>query len=156
MKNTIKTLLLLVLITFCATSQSHAGFSSSEQKMPGINTSNSIPAGYVDLGLPSEAEWEYAARGGRKSQGYKYLGSNTLGNVAWYDDNSGNVWEWCQDWFDSYSGSSQTNPNGPSTGSFRVLRGGSWSSDARYCRVSFRSYDLPDYREFNLGFRLAL
>ena len=129
--------------------------------------------------LPTEAEWEYAARGGSKSRGYKYSGSNNIGDVAWYgyDDNSsrkthpvktklanelglydmsGNVYEWCQDRYGSYSGGSQTNPTGPSSGSSRVLRGGSWFNDARYCRVSFRGYDSPGYTNYALGLRLAL
>lgn len=126
--------------------------------------------------LPTEAEWEYAARGGKKTQGYKYSGSNTLGNVAWYDnsgssthdvktkqvnelglyDMSGNVWEWCQDWKGDYPSSAQTNPTGPVSGSIRVYRGGSWYSDARYCRVSHRNSLTPDYRGVSLGLRLAL
>ena len=127
--------------------------------------------------LPTEAEWEYAARGGNKSQHYKYAGSNTLGDVAWYVNNSenkthpvrskspnelglydmaGNVWEWCSDWKGSYSSSSQTNPTGPSTGSYRVLRGGSWYFNARYCRVSSRSILDPDDRGSGSGFRLSL
>lgn len=127
--------------------------------------------------LPTEAEWEYAARGGNRSNGYKYAGSNSLGNVAWYTDNSGgethpvgqkspnelglydmsgNVWEWCQDWFGSYSSSSQTNPTGPSIGSFRVYRGGSWNYDARNCRSSIR-YDITlSISDDGLGLRLAL
>ena len=128
--------------------------------------------------LPTEAEWEYAARGGNKSKGYKYSGSNSISDVAWYGDNSsskihpvgqkspnelgiydmsGNVWEWCQDWYSSsaYSSSSQTNPTGPSSGSSRVLRGGSWNYSAGSCRVSLRYYNTPDYRDFNRGFRLA-
>ena len=126
--------------------------------------------------LPTEAEWEYAARGGNKSKGYKYSGSNTIGNVAWYDDNSsstthavktkhpnelgiydmsGNVWEWCSDWYGSYSSSAQTNPTGPSSGFYRVLRGGSWSYSARYCRVANRNYDSPDDRGINRGLRLV-
>ncbi len=127
--------------------------------------------------LPTEAEWEYAARGGNKSKGYKYSGSNTIGNVAWYTDNSsskthdvktktpnelgiydmsGNVWEWCEDWHGSYSSGSQTNPMGPSSGSDRVLRGGSWYYSAKYCRVSFRGINLPVHRDISFGFRLAL
>ena len=126
--------------------------------------------------LPTEAEWEYAARGGSKSRGYKYSGSNTPGNVAWYYDNSGskthpvktkaanelglydmsgNVWEWCQDWKGSYSSTAQTDPAGPSSGSNRVLRGGSWYSGARGSRVSYRGYNNPDYRNNYGGFRLV-
>ncbi len=127
--------------------------------------------------LPTEAEWEYAARGGNKSQGYKYSGSNTIGNVAWYDvnsgdkthdvktkqanelgiyDMSGNVWEWCQDGYGSYSSGSQTNPIGPSSGSRCVGRGGSWYDDAEYCRVSFRGYYIPYDSNDGLGLRLSL
>ena len=126
--------------------------------------------------LPTEAEWEYAARGGNKSKGYKYSGSNTIGNVAWYTDNSGstthnvktkspnelgiydmigNVWEWCEDWYDSYSSGSQTNPTGPSSGSHRVSRGGSWSYSASYCRVSNRNFGSPGIRGNFLGFRVV-
>lgn len=129
--------------------------------------------------LPTEAEWEYAARGGKKSRGYKYSGSNSIGSVAWYDDNSGssthpvgqkqanelgiydmtgNVWEWCSDWYgsDYYGSSLQNNPKGPSSGSNRVLRGGSWFSDARNCRVSNRDINAPSYRINFYGFRLVL
>ena len=127
--------------------------------------------------LPTEAEWEYAARGGNKSKGYKYSGSNNPDAVAWYDDNSGgnthtvaqkqsnelglydmsgNVWEWCQDWYGNYSSNSQTNPTGPSTGSHRVLRGGSWCYYARRVRVSFRYRGTPDLRLIINGLRLAL
>ena len=126
--------------------------------------------------LPTEAEWEYAARGGNKSKGYKYSGSNTIDDVAWYDNNSsstthpvgekapnelgiydmsGNVWERCQDWYRGYSSDSQTNPTGPTSGSARVLRGGSWGDSARKCRVSIRNYYSPDSRSSYIGFRLA-
>ena len=134
--------------------------------------------------LPTEAEWEYAARGGSKSRGYKYSGSNTLGNVAWYTvncynkgisspdygthsvkgkranelglyDMSGNVWEWCGDWKGSYSNTAQTDPAGPSSGSSRVLRGGSWLSSARSGRVSRRYSYYPGYRDNYGGFRLV-
>ena len=126
--------------------------------------------------MPTEAEWEYAARGGKKSMGYKYAGSNSIGDVAWYGENSnkhthdvhfmepnelglydmsGNVWEWCSDWYGEYGKSSQTNPRGPSFGSNRVSRGGSWRSNAGLCRVSLRGYYAPDFHYFNLGLRLA-
>lgn len=127
--------------------------------------------------LPTEAEWEYAARGGSQSKGYKYAGSNNIGEVAWYDvnssnkthavggkkpnelgiyDMSGNVWEWCNDWYGNYSAGSQRNPQGPSSGTGRVLRGGSWYSNAWYCRVSDRYDGNPDGRHGNYGFRLAV
>ena len=127
--------------------------------------------------LPTEAEWEYAARGGNKSKGYKYSGSNDADAVAWYYDNSGsktqpvaqkqanelglydmsgNVWEWCQDWYDDYTSRSQNNSKGANTGSSRVLRGGSWYNFAWFMRVSYRGYFTPDYRVNYLGLRLAL
>ena len=127
--------------------------------------------------LPTEAEWEFAARGGKQSKGYKYSGSDNIGVVAWYTGNSGvkthqvgtkepnelgiydmsgNVWEWCGDWYGSYSSSAQTNPTGPSSGSCRVLRGGGWYGNVGYCRVSYRRYDDPSYRGSNSGFRVVL
>ena len=129
--------------------------------------------------LPTEAEWEYAARGGKKSKGYTYSGSNTIDDVAWYVDNSGatthevgkkranelgiydmsgNVWEWCQDWYGKtyYENSPSTDPLGPDSGSNRVGRGGSWWSFAGYCRVANRSWGSPGNRDGLLGFRLAL
>ena len=127
--------------------------------------------------LPTEAEWEYAARGGNKSRGYQYSGSSKISDVAWYDGNSGsktrlvgtkqanelgiydmsgNVWEWCQDWKGVYSSSSQTNPINAVSGSNRVYRGGSWDYFARFCRSSCRNYVTPGYRYGNLGFRLVL
>ena len=127
--------------------------------------------------LPTEAEWEFAARGGKQSKGYKYSGSDNIGVVAWYTGNSGgkthqvgtkepnelgiydmsgNVWEWCGDWYGSYSSSAQTNPTGPSSGSGRVLRGGSWFYYARNCRVSYRGSINPSYRDYFIGFRVVL
>ena len=128
--------------------------------------------------LPTEAEWEYAARGGKNSKRYKYAGSNKIDNVAWYDQNtnnkgskpvmtklpnelglydmSGNVDEWCSDWYGEYDRGPQTNPKGESNGVYRVLRGGCWSRDAKYCRVSNRRNSTPDDCFSNRGFRLAL
>ena len=127
--------------------------------------------------LPTEAEWEYAARGGKKSRGYQYSGSNNISDVAWYEDNSGskthtvgskqanelgiydmsgNVWEWCHDWKGSYSSSSQVNPTGANSGSYRVGRGGSWRHAARGCRSSYRNNSTPDNRNDSLGLRLIL
>ena len=126
--------------------------------------------------LPTEAEWEYAARGGTQSKGYKYSGSNDIGSVAWYTDDlssqthpvgqkqpnelglydmSGNVFEWCSDWYGSYSSGSQTNPTGPAKGSYRVLRGASWNYTAWFCRVSDRYFYAPSYRSGVFGFRLV-
>ena len=124
--------------------------------------------------LPTEAEWEYAARGGKKSKRYQYSGSSNISKVAWYDGNSthvvgtkqsnelgfydmsGNVYEWCQDWKGSYSSSSQTNPIGATSGSYRVVRGGSWFLNASFCRSSFRLYYTQDERLNRLGLRLVL
>lgn len=127
--------------------------------------------------LPTEAEWEYAARGGNKSRDYKFSGSNNINDVAWYKynsdrkshdvktkqanelglyDMSGNVWEWCQDWWWYYPSSAQSNPTGPSSGPSRVNRGGSWRDDACNCLVSYHGGSAPNIRLSDLGLRLAL
>ena len=127
--------------------------------------------------LPTEAEWEYAARGGKRSNHTQYSGSSNIDDVAWYSGNSGskthpvktkkpnefglydmsgNVWEWCQDWYGSYSSNAQTNPTGPDSGSYRVYRGGCLYYGGGGCRSSCRTYDSPGYRSGNLGLRLAL
>lgn len=128
--------------------------------------------------LPTEAQWEFAARGGNKGKNSdnKYSGSYSIDAVAWYDGNSnntthsigqkranqlgiydmsGNVWEWCSDWSGDYSSNSQTNPTGPSSGQYRVLRGGSWDGGARHCRVSNRRNGNPSYRYNSYGFRVV-
>ena len=126
--------------------------------------------------LPTEAEWEYAARGGKKSRGNQYSGSNNISDVAWYYGNSGNtthavgtkqanelgiydmtgnVYEWCQDRNGSYSSSSQVNPTGANSGYFRVVRGGSWFCDAKSCRSSYRDFDSPGARN-SIGLRIVL
>lgn len=128
--------------------------------------------------LPTEAQWEYAARGGAKSKGYEYSGSSRVGEVAWYGerwekgsthpvgikqpnelgiyDMSGNVWEWCSDWYGHYSAAAQTNPQGPASGQHRVLRGGAWGGSDWLCRVADRFEDHPGYRYYYFGFRIAL
>ena len=143
-----------------------------------LNDYGYAPRGYK-FSLPTEAQWEYAARGGNRSKGYEYSGSNDINEVAWYDDNSyrekhhdvgtkkpnelglydmsGNVWEWCLDWYDGYGDEKEvTDPQGPQSGSYRVLRGGSWGSYAQSCRSANRGSCGPDYRDNSSGFRLAL
>ena len=127
--------------------------------------------------LPTETEWEFAARGGNQSRHFQYSGSNNLDDVAWYGefpkgtthpvgtkqpnelglyDMSGNVWEWCNDWYGDYSSYAQTDPMGPAIGSHRVGRGGGWSRIASFCRSSYRSYINPGNQGNGLGLRLAL
>ena len=135
--------------------------------------------------LPTETEWEFAARGGNMSMGYKYSGSDNLASVAWYSyndswdvrgtgyygthpvatrnpnelmlyDMSGNVHEWCQDWYGAYDAGEQVNPVGPAGGTTRVYRGGSWYFDEWFCRVSFRNSVSPSYTSYGIGLRLAM
>lgn len=127
--------------------------------------------------LPTEAEWEYAARGGKKGRGYKYSGGDLLSEVAWYNENScstshevgekapnelglydmsGNVWEWVQDWKDDFTEDEQSNPTGPEDGEERICRGGGWNREHDRCRVSYRGDDQPDLRYRSLGLRVVM
>ena len=126
--------------------------------------------------LPTEAEWEYAARGGSRGGNYKYSGSDNLDTVGWYAKNSGggthpvgqkranelglydmtgNVFEWCSDWYGSYSGSDQTNPTGPASGTYRLARGGSWYNGTRLSRIADRNDFSPDLSNSLTGFRVV-
>ena len=126
--------------------------------------------------LPTEAEWEFAARGGNNTQLYKYSGSNEIEDVAWYAQNafskthkvghktpnelgiydmSGNVWEWCYDIYGDYRSNDNKDPKGAKSGTKRINRGGSWRNNSTSCRVSDRSYDSADFRYISLGFRVV-
>ena len=127
--------------------------------------------------MPTEAEWEFAARGGNSSGGTVYSGSNTVGSVAWYSQNAsgkthpvaqkqanelniydmnGNLWEWCSDWYGNYSSSAQTNPTGASSGNSRVIRGGGYNDTNTDCRVSVRSSAAPNSGYATVGLRLVM
>jgi formylglycine-generating enzyme required for sulfatase activity len=135
--------------------------------------------------LPTEAEWEFAARGGNLGNGTLYSGGEIIEDVAWYFTNSyavgsedpnygthvvatkqanelglydmsGNVFEWCSDWYGAYDEQPQTDPAGPEMGARRIIRGGSWYSINRYCRITSRNSEAPTNKGYNLGFRLAL
>lgn len=142
-----------------------------------ITKLNEILEYKLQFRMPTEAEWEFAARGGNQSHGYKYAGSNNVGEVAWYESNSdgqthpvglkkpnelglydmsGNIWEWCHDWEGHYSPDEQTNPTGPDKGTHRIMRGGSWTYDYTFCRVSNRNYISHVIRASNCGLRLAM
>jgi formylglycine-generating enzyme required for sulfatase activity len=141
-----------------------------------ITKLNAMNGGGNNFRLPTEAEWEYAAKGGSSQQSYTYAGSNTVGDVAWYTSNSsskthaketkvansigiydmsGNVWEWCQDWVGGSGGEGAIPIPTPTSGSSRMNRGGSWYNVMSNCTVSYRSGSSPDDRNFDHGFRLA-
>lgn len=127
--------------------------------------------------LPTEAEWQFAARGGNSSNNYTYAGSNTIDGVAWYTSNSssytthtvgtkaanelglydmgGNVLEWCWDWYDGYPGTAQTDYRGAASGTHRVKRGGSWFNSATYCTVAYRFCYYPYIQSFTVGIRVV-
>lgn len=127
--------------------------------------------------IPTEAEWEYAARGGHNATPSKYSGSSFYDNVAWYSGNceskphpvggktpnelgiydmSGNVWEWCYDWYGGYSGNTQTDPVGPNSGTYRILRGGSWYENGTSCRITNRRNFNPTNKYYDIGLRIVL
>ncbi len=143
------------------------------EKLNALNAAKGIKGRYC---LPTEAQWEYAARGGQLSKGYKYSGSNNIDEVAWYNDNngdkthpvgskranelglydmSGNVWEWCSDRYGIYSNVLQQNPTGAVEGTRCVYRGGSWNYFAQYCRPTYRNRNTPADRYADLGCRLG-
>ena len=134
------------------------------------------PYGCEGYRLPTEAEWEYAARAGSTTKYSFGNDASQLGDYAWFYENlgrtthavgqkklnawglydmHGNVWEWVQDWYSSVSGRSSVDPSGPASGSYRVIRGGSWISSAVHARSAIRSYSVPVVRNFDRGFRLV-
>lgn len=161
-------------VEFCNRLSSRYGFVPYYEVNEKFITINEQGNGFR---LPTEAEWEFAARGGIKSRRYKYAGSDNIDEVAWYRENSGskshpvgekkaneiglcdmsgNVWEWCYDWYGEYEAENEVNPVGASSGSLRVVRGGSWLDIADYCKVAYRDGYSPGIHFSLVGFRLAI
>jgi formylglycine-generating enzyme required for sulfatase activity len=154
-------------VAYCAT------LTTSER------TAGRIPAGW-GYRLPTEAEWEYACRAGARTTRFSYdddLSAAALGNYAWFDPNSGstthpvgqklgnpwglmdmhgNVFEWCQDYYNTYPVGSATDPQGPASGSTHVIRGGRWNDIARYCRSAQLDFGVPTLAFNSSGFRVVL
>ena len=152
-----------------------ANFISYKQAQQFISLLNKYSG--LEFRMPTEAEWEYAACGGKHSHEYLFCGSNNANEVAWHNGNSngrmhvietlspnelglynmsGNVWEWCSDWYGSYTSNTENNPTGPSTGTKRVVRGGSFTYEAKYCRCKTRNC-LPEANQsVAVGLRLAI
>ncbi len=153
-------------------------YVSYEEALDFCKELNMLTGNKYKFTLSTEAQWEFAARGGNKSNDFKYSGSTSVDKVAWYLDNSGgkthpvkgkapnelglydmsgNVWEWCLDWYSSsyYSNSPSKNPQGPSSGSDRILRGGSWDSSESLCSVACRGANIPSSRYSYNGFRIV-
>ncbi len=161
-------------INFCNQLSQNEGLTPVYKRTGDRITMNIDANGYR---LPTEAEWEYASRGGNKSNGYKFSGSNVLDDYGWYSGNSnmtheiggkqsnelgiydmsGNIAEWCWDWYDSkfFRKDVTRDPTGPVTGLYRVSRGGHWNNDTRYCEVSFRDSGTPSTSYAEIGFRVV-
>lgn len=160
----------------------YCNWLSEQEKLSKCYLINGNEVSLIDTGkgyrLPTEAEWEFAARGGNLGKGTPFAGSNTINEVGWYIDNAngqshavaqkkpnelglfdmtGNLWEWVWDSYDGnyYSHSPLTNPRGPEGGAYRIMRGGAWYNYGNYAQVTTRQYHDPGFRQNSVGFRIA-